>query len=247
MDWLRARSTGRTAARAAEWSARRTESRSCYLELPLLYREEANELLKQATGETFGYDCGVAPTDNAQAIARICDHVRALKLGEATVQVLGILCGIHAVQADDPPRHHGSCLDLQYQGSPADVEDWRDASFTDGECEPVSRGACSSRAHLGRGPNAAVALGRPPPCDPCPSSPSHRCDGSGPGWAASSCATVLGGQLQSAALHLAKQGALVHSELAGRGQAAVLVVLQRFADRLRFQHLDHTLHRPLVG
>jgi zinc/manganese transport system permease protein len=53
-------------------------------ELPLLYREEAGELLKQATGESFGYDPAADVAQNSQAIGRICDHVRALKIREGT-------------------------------------------------------------------------------------------------------------------------------------------------------------------
>jgi zinc/manganese transport system permease protein len=52
-------------------------------EVPLLYREEATDLLKQATGESFGYDSQVEAAQNSQAIGRICDHVRTLKLREA--------------------------------------------------------------------------------------------------------------------------------------------------------------------
>jgi zinc/manganese transport system permease protein len=50
-------------------------------ELPLLYREEASAVLQQAGGETFGYDSELDASGNSQAIARICDRVRAMKKG----------------------------------------------------------------------------------------------------------------------------------------------------------------------
>ncbi|MBN2360814.1 MAG: metal ABC transporter permease [Deltaproteobacteria bacterium] len=48
-------------------------------ELPLLYREEAVELLKQAAGDGLGYDPQVDVKQNEPALAKLCDHVRALK------------------------------------------------------------------------------------------------------------------------------------------------------------------------
>ena len=49
-------------------------------ELPLLYREEGSELLDRATGGPFGYDAQDHVEANQEAIARICDHIRAMKL-----------------------------------------------------------------------------------------------------------------------------------------------------------------------
>ncbi len=48
-------------------------------ELPLLYREEGAELIKASFKDTFGYDPQAEVADNANAIARICDHIRAIK------------------------------------------------------------------------------------------------------------------------------------------------------------------------
>jgi zinc/manganese transport system permease protein len=48
-------------------------------ELPLLYREEGSALLREATGQTFGYDSEAEAPRNASAIGRICDYVRGLK------------------------------------------------------------------------------------------------------------------------------------------------------------------------
>ncbi len=48
-------------------------------ELPLLFREEAREILKTATGKTFGYDPQHEVAQNTQAISTICDHIRAMK------------------------------------------------------------------------------------------------------------------------------------------------------------------------
>jgi zinc/manganese transport system permease protein len=54
-------------------------------ELPLLYREEGSTLLQEATAQTFGYDSAAEGPENAPAIQRICDRVRALKTkGEAS-------------------------------------------------------------------------------------------------------------------------------------------------------------------
>jgi zinc/manganese transport system permease protein len=56
-------------------------------ELPLLYREEGAELLVGATKDGFGYDAQAEHDANQAAIARICDHIRAMK--KATGDELG--------------------------------------------------------------------------------------------------------------------------------------------------------------
>lgn len=48
-------------------------------DLPLLYREEGKQLLEQAAGQDFGYQSQNETGANTEAIARICDYVRALK------------------------------------------------------------------------------------------------------------------------------------------------------------------------
>jgi zinc/manganese transport system permease protein len=49
-------------------------------ELPLLYREEGLALLQEHAKQDFGYDAQLRASANEQAIARICDHIRGLKL-----------------------------------------------------------------------------------------------------------------------------------------------------------------------
>jgi zinc/manganese transport system permease protein len=48
-------------------------------ETPTFYRSEVVDLLKQAFGTDFGYNPDTAPKDNAEAIARACRQLTALK------------------------------------------------------------------------------------------------------------------------------------------------------------------------
>ncbi|MBN2372023.1 MAG: metal ABC transporter permease [Vicinamibacteria bacterium] len=48
-------------------------------ELPLLYREEAVDLLTKAAGKSFGYDTQADMSQNAKAIRRICERIRLMK------------------------------------------------------------------------------------------------------------------------------------------------------------------------
>jgi zinc/manganese transport system permease protein len=48
-------------------------------ELPLLYREEAHDLLTRTVGKSFGYDPQADMKQNAKAISRICDRIRVMK------------------------------------------------------------------------------------------------------------------------------------------------------------------------
>jgi zinc/manganese transport system permease protein len=52
-------------------------------ELPLLYREETVELLRQSVNDTFGYDPELDFKGNQKAVARLCEHVRTLKRSSA--------------------------------------------------------------------------------------------------------------------------------------------------------------------
>jgi zinc/manganese transport system permease protein len=52
-------------------------------DLPLLYREEAVDILKQSMKDTFGYDPEADVVHNEKAILHICDHIRAMKLSGA--------------------------------------------------------------------------------------------------------------------------------------------------------------------
>ena len=51
-------------------------------DLPLLYREEGNELLTQAVEDTAGYDPDLDAAGNRAAIERLCSRVQAMKHGE---------------------------------------------------------------------------------------------------------------------------------------------------------------------
>jgi zinc/manganese transport system permease protein len=51
-------------------------------EMPLLYREEAVDLLKATTAVTFGYVSENGQTENARAIAQICDTIREMKMND---------------------------------------------------------------------------------------------------------------------------------------------------------------------
>ncbi len=48
-------------------------------DLPLLYREEGAALLAETERDGFGYDPQADAAGNRKAVARICDHVRAIK------------------------------------------------------------------------------------------------------------------------------------------------------------------------
>jgi zinc/manganese transport system permease protein len=48
-------------------------------ELPLLYREEALDLLQRAMGTSFGYDAQRDVSQNQKALSRICDRIRVMK------------------------------------------------------------------------------------------------------------------------------------------------------------------------
>jgi hypothetical protein len=52
-------------------------------ELPLLYREEGLELLRQVTGQGFGYNAEADVAANAPAIKLICERLHAGELGAA--------------------------------------------------------------------------------------------------------------------------------------------------------------------
>ncbi len=49
-------------------------------ELPLLYRQEAVDLVKELTGEAFGIDPDLEAKENLPGITRLCAHIKAMKL-----------------------------------------------------------------------------------------------------------------------------------------------------------------------
>jgi zinc/manganese transport system permease protein len=51
-------------------------------ETPMFFRSEAAELLKEVTGEDFGYNTEADPSGNAEALKAICQRLKAVKRGD---------------------------------------------------------------------------------------------------------------------------------------------------------------------